>query len=87
MSTASFLLVIGSAFAHATWNVLLKRSNHKTTFLWSFTTVSFVAFLLPAAVVVGLEGLTMRGALYGLMAVLVLAFSGAEPVEFIYFQF
>ena len=68
MSTASFLLVIGSAFAHATWNVLLKRSNHKTTFLWSFMTVSFVAFLLPAAVVVGLEGLTMRGALYGLVS-------------------
>ena len=68
MTTAAFLLVLGSAFAHATWNLLLKRSGHKTTFFWSFTAVSFVVFLTPAVVVVSLEGLTVKGAMFGLVS-------------------
>ena len=68
MTTAAFLLVLGSAFAHATWNLLLKRSGHKTTFFWSFTAVSAVVFLIPAVVVVSLEGLTVKGAMFGLVS-------------------
>ena len=68
MTTAAFFLVLASAVAHATWNLLLKRSDHKTAFLWSFTAVSFVVFLVPAALFAYFDGITLRGAIYGLVS-------------------
>ena len=50
MGTVAFALVITSAFAHAGWNFLLKRSEHKTSFLWSAGGVAVVAMLVPAVV-------------------------------------
>ncbi len=48
MSTAAFALIFGSALCHASWNFLLKRSDHKTAFLGSLGAVSFVAFPISA---------------------------------------
>lgn len=67
MTTAAFFLVFGSAFCHAGWNFLLKRSGHKVAFLGSFAAVAFLAFLVPTAIAIYVEGLSARGALYGLV--------------------
>ncbi len=59
MSTLAFILIVTSALMHALWNLLVKRSRHKTVFIWwmfvaaggLFTlTVQFVPqpFLLPS---------------------------------------
>ncbi len=66
MTTAALFLVLSSALFHATWNLLLKRSQYKAVFFWSFTAVSFVAFLVPAIVFVAIDGLTRTGVLFGL---------------------
>ena len=66
MTTAALVLVLSSALFHATWNLLLKRSEHKAVFFWSFTAVSFIVFLVPAIVFVAIDGLTWTGALFGL---------------------
>jgi len=50
VNTVAFVLVITSAFAHAGWNFLLKRSRHKTSFLWSAGGVAAAVMLAPAAV-------------------------------------
>lgn len=34
MSTHAFLLILISAVMHALWNLLVKRSRHKTIFIW-----------------------------------------------------
>lgn len=65
MTTVAFLLVLSSAVCHASWNVLLKRSEHKVPFLWSLTSVSFVAFLVPAVVYAFVDGVDWRGAGFG----------------------
>jgi drug/metabolite transporter (DMT)-like permease len=71
MATWAFLLVLLSAVFHATWNFFLKQSSHKTAFLWSMTSVSFVAFLIPAAIALGIEGLTWAGVAFGLGSALI----------------
>ncbi len=71
MTTAALLLVLSSAFAHATWNLLLKRSEHKAVFFWSFTVVSFIVFAIPATVFLVIDGLTWQGALFGLGSALI----------------
>jgi len=68
VTTAAFLLVLTSAFFHATWNFFLKQSSHKTAFLWSFTAVSFVVFLVPMVAVTAVKGLTWSGAGFGLVS-------------------
>ena len=65
MSTAAFALIFGSALCHASWNFLLKRSDHKTAFLGSLGAVSFAAFLIPAAVVTSIDGIGWRGLMFG----------------------
>ncbi len=65
MTTAAFLLVLVAAAAHASWNFLLKRSEHKVAFLWSFTGVSFVAFLIPAVIYAAVDGIGPRGVAFG----------------------
>lgn len=66
MTTLALLLVLGSALCHASWNFLLKRSDHKVAFLWSLVAVSSVVFFAPAAVFIALDGITMRGIAFGL---------------------
>ena len=34
MSTPAFILIVTSAVMHALWNLLVKRSRHKTVFIW-----------------------------------------------------
>ena len=34
MSTLAFTLIVTSAVMHALWNLLVKRSRHKTVFIW-----------------------------------------------------
>src|SRR3989304_5549981 len=69
MTTAAFVLVFGSAFCHASWNFLLKRSDHKVAFLGCFAAVAFVAFLIPTAVAVYVDGLSSKGAGVGIALV------------------
>jgi len=65
MTTAAFMLVLVAAAAHASWNFLLKRSEHKVAFLWSFTAVSFVAFVIPAVAYAAVDGIGPRGVAFG----------------------
>ena len=68
MTTAAFLLVLLAGVAHASWNFLLKRSDHKVAFLWSFTTVSVTAFFIPAVVWAVIDGIGPRGVLFGVVS-------------------
>ena len=70
MSTAVFLLVLGSAASHATWNFLAKRSTHKIAFFWCFTAVAFVLYLPPALVFGIRDGVSAEGWLRGLVTAL-----------------
>lgn len=65
MTGVAFALVIGSAFAHATWNLLLKRSGDKIAFLWSLGFVASCGLVVPAAVVAIVDGVGWRGVMYG----------------------
>ena len=70
MTTVAFGLVIASAIFHATWNFLLKRSDDKSAFLWSLGAVSFVVFLIPAAVSAYIDGIGARGLMFGAVTAL-----------------
>ena len=64
MTTAALLLVLASALCHSGWNFLLKRSDHKVSFLASAAGVGALLFLVPAIAVtihqgIGWLGLTM----------------------------
>lgn len=65
MTAAAFALVIGSAFMHATWNFLLKRSDDKVAFLWSLGLVATTVLIVPATVVALVDGVGTRGLMYG----------------------
>lgn len=56
MTTLAFALVLASAFCHASWNFLLKRSEHKTAYLWSMGALGFAVMAWPAAIVAALNG-------------------------------
>jgi hypothetical protein len=73
MTTAAFLLVLVAGAAHASWNFLLKRSEHKVAFLWSFTGVSFLAFLIPAVVYAAVDGIGPRGVAFGVTSCVICA--------------
>ena len=68
MTGVAFALVLASAFSHASWNFLLKRSEHKVAFLWSLAAVSFVVFLIPAAIFAYTDGVGWRGVVFGLVS-------------------
>ena len=70
MTTAALLPVLTSAICHASWNFLLKRSDHKTAFLFSLGAVSFAVFLIPAIVATSIEGIGARGLMFGLVTAL-----------------
>jgi drug/metabolite transporter (DMT)-like permease len=65
MTGVAFALVLASAVSHATWNFLLKRSEHKVAFMWSMSVVSFVVFLIPAAVFAYTRGIGWEGVAFG----------------------
>lgn len=65
MDTVAFALVITSAFAHAGWNFLLKRSEHKTSFLWSAGGVAVGVMLVPAIVFAFVDEPGWRGVGFG----------------------
>ena len=65
MSTVAFALVITSAFAHAGWNFLLKRSDHKVSFLWSAGGVAVAVMVIPAIVFAFLDEPGWRGVGFG----------------------
>ena len=71
MTTAAFVLVIGSAFMHATWNLLLKLSPDKTTFVWAFSAVQFVVFFIPAIIVASVTGVPWQGVMFGLVSAVI----------------
>lgn len=49
MSNLAFSLIVFSAVMHAIWNTLVKRSRHKTVFIWWMFVTSMVPFtaILP----------------------------------------
>lgn len=49
MNAIATLLVIGSAFLHATWNLLAKRSRDKLVFLWLANLATLPIYALPFA--------------------------------------
>ena len=65
MSTAAFLLVISSGICHATWNLFLKQSDHKVTFLVLASGIGALLFMPLAVGVAATNGLSARGALLG----------------------
>jgi uncharacterized membrane protein len=44
MSNLAFTLIVISAVMHAVWNLLVKRSRHKTVFIWWMFAASFGIF-------------------------------------------
>ncbi len=46
MSTLAFTLIVISAVMHALWNLLVKRSRHKTVFIWWMFVASSALFTL-----------------------------------------
>lgn len=65
MTAAAFALVIGSAFMHATWNLLLKRSGRKVAFIWSLGLVASLGLLIPAVVIGIRDGIGEKALAYG----------------------
>lgn len=49
MTTLALALVLASAFAHATWNFLAKRSDDTWAFTWAFNVVAAIVYL-PIAI-------------------------------------
>jgi drug/metabolite transporter (DMT)-like permease len=66
VTTLAFALVLSSAFMHATWNFLLKRSHNKQVFFWCICAVGLVLIIIPAVVFAVLDGITWQLAVYGL---------------------
>ncbi len=65
MTTAAFLLVISSGACHATWNLFLKQSDHKITFMASASFVGSLLFMPLALVIALANGLSAQGVLLG----------------------
>jgi multidrug transporter EmrE-like cation transporter len=65
MTSAAFLLVILSGACHATWNLLLKQSGNKVTFLDLASGVGALAFMPLAVGVAIVNGLSTKGVLLG----------------------
>jgi drug/metabolite transporter (DMT)-like permease len=57
MTGVALLLVLGSALCHASWNFLLKRSEHKVAFLGSAGIIGALTLLVPAISVAAVNGI------------------------------
>ena len=58
MTPVALVLVLGSAVCHASWNFLLKRSEHKLAFLGSAGIIGALTLLGPAIIVAAVDGLS-----------------------------
>jgi drug/metabolite transporter (DMT)-like permease len=65
MTGVALLLVLASAVCHATWNFLLKRSDHKLAFLGSAGVVASTTLLIPAIAVGLSNGVGVEAAALG----------------------
>jgi len=65
MTAFALVLVLGSAICHASWNFLLKRSEHKLAFLGSAGVIASLTLLGPAIVVVAVDGVTGTAIAFG----------------------
>jgi drug/metabolite transporter (DMT)-like permease len=58
MTTAALALVLTSACMHATWNLLVKRSNDKALFFWAMAVVGLAGLIVPGVVFAAVDGFT-----------------------------
>jgi drug/metabolite transporter (DMT)-like permease len=65
MTSLAFLLVIASAVCHASWNLLLKSSRHKISFLACAGAVGATVFLPAAVVATAVTGMGWNGVALG----------------------
>jgi drug/metabolite transporter (DMT)-like permease len=65
MTGVALLLVLGSALCHASWNFLLKRSEHKVAFLGSAGIIGALTLLVPAISVAAVNGISTSGVALG----------------------
>lgn len=65
MTGVALLLVLGSAVCHASWNFLLKRSEHKVAFLGSAGIIGALTLLVPAITVVAVNGISTSAVALG----------------------
>jgi drug/metabolite transporter (DMT)-like permease len=68
MTTAAFALVLASAFCHASWNLLLKQSEHKTAYIWSMGAVGFALMLGPAIAAAVHDEFSREALLFGIVS-------------------
>jgi drug/metabolite transporter (DMT)-like permease len=67
MTGAALILVLASAICHASWNFLLKRSEHKVAFLGSAGIVGALILAGPALAVVAINGIGATAIALGLI--------------------
>src|SRR5947208_3398667 len=67
MTAVALVLVLASAVCHASWNVLLKRSEHKLAFLGSASIIGALTLLAPAIVVAAVDGIGATAIAFGLV--------------------
>jgi drug/metabolite transporter (DMT)-like permease len=65
MTGVALLLVLASAVCHASWNFLLKRSDHKVAFLGSAGVIGALTLLGPAVAVAAVNGIGTAGLALG----------------------
>jgi drug/metabolite transporter (DMT)-like permease len=65
MTGIALVLVLASAVCHASWNFLLKRSDHKIAFLGSAGVVGAVTLSVPAVIVAASNGMSSEGIALG----------------------
>jgi drug/metabolite transporter (DMT)-like permease len=65
MTGVALVLVLASAVCHASWNFLLKRSEHKLAFLGSAGVIAAMTLLGPAIVVAAVDGVGATAIAFG----------------------
>ena len=69
MSSLALALVLASAVAHATWNLLTKRVEAGASFIWLFDLVSVLVYAPMVAMAIELRGMPVRAAAFGLILI------------------
>ena len=64
MPLSAYLLVLVSAFAHASWNVLLKKSHDKEIFIWLAQLFMFLLFFPLFILITRYQGIESSGWMY-----------------------
>jgi len=65
MTVAALILVLASAVCHASWNFLLKRSDHKLAFLGSAGVIGALTLLGPAVLIAAINGISLTAVALG----------------------